>query len=226
MACVRTRTVLAMANQKLTARVTGALYLAMGLLGMCGFLFLRQKLYVPLDATQTAQNLVSHDALARLLVVLELGVVITQALTAVWFFKLFRQVNAFAAGAIAAFGLINAVAILGSAVCVSTALAHVQAPATALVLFDLSAKAWLFGGVFFGLWLVPMGVAARASGMPAGLGWTLIVGGIGYVLSALLGAGLQGPSAVVDGLVMPASIGEFWMIGYLLIIGWREPRLA
>ncbi len=82
--------------------------------------------------------------------------------------------------------------------------------------------------MFFGLWLIPMGWAAVVTGrFPRVLGWVLIVGGVGYVLSALVGYGLvDAPSLLVDGLAFPATIGEFWMLGYLLIRGIRpEPAV-
>ena len=56
-----------------------------------------------------------HETLARLGIALEMGIVVTQALAAVWFYKLFRSVDTFAAGTLATFGMVNAVAILGSA---------------------------------------------------------------------------------------------------------------
>ncbi|MFY1637630.1 DUF4386 family protein [Solwaraspora sp. WMMB335] len=47
-------------------------------------------------------------------VALELGVVVTQALAAVWFYRLFRTADAVAAGSIGAFGFVNSVAIMAS----------------------------------------------------------------------------------------------------------------
>ena len=43
---------------------------------------------------------------------LELGIVLFQALAAIWFARLFRETDAFAAGALALFGMVNAVVIL------------------------------------------------------------------------------------------------------------------
>ena len=57
-----------------------------------------------------------------LMVVLSLLLPPAQALTALWFFRLFPSVDSFAAGAIAVFGMVNAVAILGSAALLATAL--------------------------------------------------------------------------------------------------------
>lgn len=56
--------------------------------------------------------------------------------------------------------------------------------------------------------------------MPIWLGRILIVGGIGYLLSAVINyIGID--SLFLNDLVIPATIGEFWMIGYLLIYGIR-----
>ena len=215
-----------------TARVTGLWYLGLAISGALGFLLVRPLLHVPASPAQTAKNLVEHEALAGVGVALELGVVATQAMAAVWFYKLFRRLNSVAAGALAAFGLVNAVAILGSAALMAAAVevagdpslapAH-DVPATVQLLFLLSSKAWGVGALFFGLWLIPMGHVVLSSGrLPKGLGWTLVVGGSGYVLSAFLANGVAGtPNWLVDALSVPATVGEFWMIGYLLFVGIR-----
>lgn len=67
-------------------------------------------------------------------------------------------------------------------------------------------------------WLV-----LRSGWMPRALGHVLVVGGVGYVLSAFLGRTVPGARAVAKALTMPASVGEFRMIGYLLWYGVREP---
>ena len=162
-----------------------------------------------------------------------MGVVITQALVALWFYRLFRSVDAVAAGAIAAFGLVNAVAILVSAGLLATALDVSQdaslsvsggAAATAQLLYVVSGHLWVIGGIFFGLWLVPMGWLARRSGwMPGLLGWILMVGGVGYVLDALLSYLLPDAGPVTDLLTAPATVGELWMVGHLCLRGVRRP---
>ena len=101
-----------MRSLKATARTTGLLYLGVGITGMLGFLLIRPEIYVAGDAAATLANLVEREMLARLGIALELLVVLTQALAAVWFYKLFRTVSSTAAGSLAAFGLINSTAIL------------------------------------------------------------------------------------------------------------------
>jgi hypothetical protein len=151
--------------------------------------------------------------------------VLTQALAAVWFYRLFRPVDPVAAGGIAAFGLVNAVAILASAAFLTTAvdLATTGGDAAAVqTLVLVSGNFWNVGALFFGLWLIPMGTCVLRSGrMPRPLGWVLVVGGAGYIVSGFVSALAPGAGAVTAALTVPASIGEFWMIGYLLIRGVR-----
>jgi hypothetical protein len=59
--------------------------------------------------------------------------------------------------------------------------------------------------------------------MPVWLGRVIILGGIGYVSSAFIRyAGLD--FSFNKFLTLPATIGEFWMIGYLLIFGIRPTK--
>lgn len=171
------------------------------------------------------------NAQARAGVGMEMGIVLTQTLSAVWFYKLFRSVDTFAAGTVAAFGLVNAIAIVSSAALLASAVAVAgnvtlaaggDAAATVQLLYVISGKLWSVGAIFFGLWLVPMGwLVLRSAWMPPTLGYVLVIGGVGYVISAFLGQTVPGSSAVANALTIPASVGEFWMIGYLLWYGVR-----
>ncbi|MDQ2701393.1 MAG: DUF4386 domain-containing protein [Pseudomonadota bacterium] len=216
-----------------TARVTGLWYLALAITGLCGFLLIRPELYAPASAHQTLAQLAGNVALARVGIVFELGVVVTQAMAAIAFFRLFRSVDVVAAGALAAFGLVNATAVLVSVSLVAAAvqvaldpgvLGGANAAGAVQLLYKISGQLWTVGAVFFGLWLIPMGQLVLRSGwMPRALGWLLFVGGFGYVLSAFMSPfpALSTASSVAT---VPASIGEFWMIGYLLLYGTRDTR--
>ena len=228
-----------MSSLKRTARITGLLYLGVGITGMLGFLLIRPEIYVAGDAAATLANLVGREMLARLGIAFELLVVLTQALVSVWFYKLFRTVSSTAAGSLAAFGLINSTAILASAAFLVTALTGALDPAlapggdaagTVQLMYELSGAFWGVGALFFGLWLIPMGYLVVVSRwMPRPLGSILVAGGVGYVLSAfVLYLIPDAPGAVEGALTVLATVGEFWMIGYLLIKGVRtdiEPRI-
>lgn len=215
-----------------TARITGIWYLMLGITGMLGFLLFHPQIFVSEDPAKTLENLTQRELFARGRVLLELGVVLSQALAAIWFYKLFRGINPVAALATGIWGTVNSVAIMVSAMSMGAAIKIANGSAigteskvaTIQILEQLSANSWGVGGIFFGLWLIPMGYTVVSSQrMPVWLGRILMVGGIGYILhTAVNYIGVS--SDFVELLVIPATIGEFWMIGYLLIFGIRPER--
>jgi hypothetical protein len=76
------------------------------------------------------------------------------------------------------------------------------------------------------LWLIPMGwCALQSMTMPRALGWILMAGGVGYIVSGFVDFLAGNASNIVYALTVPASIGEFWMVGYLLVKGLNpDPR--
>lgn len=214
-----------------TARMTGLLYLGLAITGALGFLVIRPQLFAAEAPSATLANLVAHEALARAGVALELLVVVTQALAAVWFYRLFRTAAPAAASGIAAFGLVNAVAILVSAALLATAVELARDPVgdaavTVQLLYLVSGNVWGVAALFFGLWLIPMGWCVLRSGwMPRTLGWILVVGGLGYLASAFIRYLAPDALVVADALAYPATVGELWMIGFLLVRGVRRRAL-
>lgn len=214
-----------------TARTTGLFYLGNAITGVLGFLVVRPQLFAADDPNATLVKLATHESLARTGVALELGMVVTQTLAAVWFYRLFRTVDSFAASGIAAFGLVNASVGLVSAALLATAAAISVDPvgdaaADVQSLYLVSDNLWGVGALFFGLWLIPMGWCVLRSGwMPRVLGWILIGGGVGYVLSAFIRYLAPDAQVVAESLAYPASVGELWMVGYLLVRGVRRQAL-
>lgn len=208
-----------------TARVTGLYYLGLAVSGGLGFLLIRPRLFDADDAEATLANIAGNEALARAGVAFELLVVGFQVLVAIWFYRLFRDSRPVAAASIAAFGFVNAITVLGSAALLATAvdIAPDGSAATVQLLYQVSGNLWAVGNLFFGLWLIPMGACVLTSRrMPRPLGWVLEVGGVGYVLAAFAGVLTDGAQTLVDAAVIPATVGEFWMIIYLLVRGVRR----
>lgn len=214
----------------LDCRLTGFFYLGLAAAGLFGFLLIRPALFVEGDPAATLANLVARPDLARAGVAFELALVAFQALASVWFYKLFRGTDTFAAGTLAVFGTINAIVVLCSAACLATALESAAlpggvSPGVSHLMYLLSGNFWRVGSLFFGLWLVPMGWLTPRSGLgPRALGWVLIVGGIGYVVGAFLPWVAPDVGPVAAALPGIATIGEFWMIGLLLWRGFRGAR--
>ncbi|MGC5380371.1 DUF4386 domain-containing protein [Micromonospora sp. DT68] len=214
-----------------TARVTGLFYLGNVITAVPGLLIVRPQLFAADDPNATLANLVTHESLARAGVALALGMVVTQTLAAAWFYRLFRTVDSFAASGIAAFGLVSAIVGLVSAAMLATAVEVSVDPvgdaaANVQVLYLVSDDLWGVGALFFGLWLIPMGWCVLRSGwMPHVLGWILVGGGVAYVLSAFIRYLAPDAQVVAEALTYPASVGELWMVGYLLVRGVRRQAL-
>lgn len=214
-----------------TARTAGIWYLIMAISGVLGFLVFHAQVFDSADSEKTLSNLIELESLARTRLLFEFAIIVSQALTAVWFYKLFRNINEWAAWAVGIWGMINSVAIMISAISMGSAIEIANSSQSIddkLILIELLTSiitnAWGVGGLFFGLWLIPLGyIITTSKRMPVWLGRTLIIGGIGYLLSTTINyAGIEIPLSGY--LTIPATIGEFWMIGYLLIFGIRAVK--
>jgi len=211
-----------------TARTAGIWYLLMAISGILGFLIFHPQVFDSEDAQKTLTNLIELESVARTRILLEFAIIVSQALTAVWFYKLFRNINEWAAWAVGIWGMINSVAIMISAISMGAAIeiaSSSQSVEDKVLLIELLsslvANAWRIGGLFFGLWLIPLGyIITSSKRMPVWLGRTLIAGGIGYLISTTINyIGIESPLSGY--LTVPADVGEFWIIGYLLIFGIR-----
>jgi len=211
-----------------TARTAGIWYLIMAISGILGFMIFHPQIFDSEDPQKTLTNLTNLESLARARLLFEFAIIVSQALTAVWFYKLFRNINEWAAWTVGIWGMINSVAIMISAISMGSAIEIANSSQTfddKVILIELLSSlvtnAWGVGSLFFGLWLIPLGyIVTSSKRMPIWLGRTLIIGGIGYLISTFISyIGIDNP--YVELLVIPATVGEFWMIGYLLIYGIR-----
>jgi len=211
-----------------TARTAGIWYLIMAISGILGFLIFHPQVFDSEDSQKTLTNLIDHESLARTRLLFEFAIIVSQALTAVWFYRLFRNINEWAAWSVGIWGMINSVAIMISAISMGSAIEIASSSQTVedkLILIELLSSlvtnSWGVGGLFFGLWLIPLGyIITSTKRMPIWLGRTLIAGGIGYLINTTINyIGIESP--LLGYLTLPATVGEFWMIGYLLIFGIR-----
>lgn len=216
-----------------TARLTGLWYLLLAVSGIFGFMVYNPKIFVTNNPQQTLSNLVEFNSIARVRLLFELVIIVSQALAAVWFYKLFSGINKWAATTLGIWGTVNAVIICVSAIAMNSAIEIANSSSIStqekvglvLLLSKIISNSWSIGGLFFGLWLLPMGyIVVSSKRMPVVLGWVLIAGGFGYLLQTFFNAGgIQG--SFINLLPMPATVGELWMIGYLLMFGIRETRI-
>lgn len=215
-----------------TARLAGLWYLLLAISGMLGFLLFHGQIFVKDNPAQILNNLIQKESVASIRLVMELIIIVSQSLAAFYFYKLFVNRDATAALALLIWGTVNAVLITISAISMSVAIDLAHNSTIALqeklpliqVLSNIIGEVWSVGGLFFGLWLLPMGyIVIKHKTMPTWLGYTLLLGGLGYLLQTFLkSAGYQ--NSYLGLLVMPATIGELWMIVYLLVWGIRPVK--
>lgn len=206
-------------------RITGLLYLGLAVTGIFVYVFALGSIFVQGDPLATTSNVLEKEMLVRVGVAVELVMVAFQALVALWFYKLFNKVNSFASVMIAMFGTINAIMILVSSAFWLAALnASIAKDSVSMIynLFSMHDSLWLVANLFFGLWLLPMGYLLSQVMRTKMLSRLLFVGGVGYILSALILILLPSQATLAGMLALPATLGEFWVIGYLL----SRPQLA
>lgn len=202
-------------------RITGLLYLGLAIAGLFVFVFAKNGIYVSGDALATNTNLLEKEMLARAGIAVELVMVTFQVFVALWFYRLFIKVNSFASVMIAVFGTINAVMILGSSAFWLAALnASISKDSVSMIynLFSMHDSLWLVANLFFGLWLLPMGYLVSHVMSSKILSKLLFIGGVGYIVSVFILILLPNQATLAGLLTLPATVAEFWVIGYLFSI--------
>lgn len=214
-------------NPRTLARIAGLLYLALAVLGGWAQLKARGSVLVEGDAARTAANIVEHETLFRLGLVADILMATVFVLLGLVLHRLLHHVHERAATALLVFVSVGAGSILINLTFHVGALVAATRPGHSaelvLLLLDLHQQGYVLGGVFFGLWLLPMGyLACRSPMLPSWLGALLIVASVAWVADPLLAFGLPDAPALIRTLVeVPTSVGEFGLMLYLLIRGVR-----
>jgi len=219
------------------ARIAGLLYLAVVVTGPFVLIYVPGKLFVLGDAGATAANILAHQSLFRAHIAVGLISELFFIATVLALYRLLRGVHPELAAAMAILVLIDApLAFLGVANEVATlsllrgagGLSVFDAPqrdALATLLITVDAQATLVSEIFWGLWLLPLGVLVHRSGfIPRALGVWLLVNGLAYV--ALASTGLFAPQHLeqATAIATPVLFGEVALMLWLLIVGARERR--
>ncbi len=218
---------------KRLARIAGLIYLGVAIFGAFAYGYVVAKVYVPGDATTTAQNVVANAGLVRVGVIADLFQATLMVFLVLSLYVLLRHVNNNVGRAMVVLVMIStAITSLNlvfefAALLVATDGSYVSAfgaagaSALVLLLLDIQHYGYLIAQIFFGLWLVPLGYLAYRSGMfPRVLGIVLVAGGISYVADMVVLFLVPDFGKQVHPLLLIAPIlGEVWMVAYLLIRG-------
>lgn len=215
------------------ARLAGVFYLLTIAAGVFAEMVARGQLIEPDDAAATARNIIAHETLYRSglvadLVMLAAYVAVTGLLYAL--FKPARPVTSI----VAAFFSLTGIALL-AANCLThvaplllltrtkylAAVSTAELQALGLFSLKLHSRGYDVSGVFFGTYMLLIGVIAiQSRQLPRFIGGLMAVGGIAYLLNTL--ARFMAPAALPD-LTAIGGVAELAFALWLIVFGVKEP---
>jgi hypothetical protein len=219
------------------ARVAGLVYLA-SWVGVVRLMYIPQKLFVHANAAATAGNIAAHEQLFRW------GIVCSLVGSAIWLFvplALYRLLKGVDQGMAMVMvilgGLMQVPLFFINSVTDAAALLLVhggdflatfdkpQREALAMFFLQLHHHIDLANGIFWGLWLLPLGLLVYKSGfLPRFIGVWLIAGCFGWLAFSLAGLLRPGYEDKIFSAIQPLALGEVALMVWLIIMGAKEQR--
>jgi Domain of unknown function (DUF4386) len=220
-------------------RFAGLLYLLASLPGFFALLYVPSKMFVRGNATATANNIAAHEMLFRLGIAADL---ICQALfifVALALYHLLKGVNhrhallmltlILVAIPIAFVNEVNSVAalVLARGADFLSVFDKPQRDALARLFLDLRGGGFDVAGIFWGLWLFPLGLLVYRSGfLPRILGVLLMIACWAYLANSFTSLVLPRYEALVNRWISPLQLAEVVFMLWLLIKGARPRAMA
>jgi hypothetical protein len=229
-----------MTSTSKSARIAGLLYLRLAIAGPVRLMYVPTTLFVHGNAPATASNIAAHEALFRLGIVSDLfcGTILIFLVLALY--RLFKGVDQYLAvlvvilggvlpAAIDFFIVLNdsAALILARGADFLSVFDKPQRDALAMLFLRMHDQEVLAAEIFWGLWLVPLGILVyRSRFLPRFLGVWLIINGFAYLIMSVAGLLLPHYEQAVDSALFPILTGEVAFLLWLLIRGAKELPLG
>jgi len=203
-------------SPKAYARVAGILYLLLLPMAIFGIMAAPTGLIVPGDISATAQNLTESGTLYRFSIVVALLVQVVNILVVLALYRLLKPVNKAMATLMVVFLLVAVpIAMFNelhrfALVLLLTNPAHLAAFTTEQVstlvtlILDSHELGISIAGIFWGLWLFPMGYLVYKSGfLPRIIGLLLMIGCLGYLVDSAA-------AMLIPGNTINVAMFTFW----------------
>jgi Domain of unknown function (DUF4386) len=219
-------------------RFAGLIYLLVSIPGFFALIYVPNKLIAHGNATVTAANIATHETLFRAGIASNLICQILFMGVALLLYDLLQGVNRRQAALMLALiviavpiALLNELSAIAALILVRGAdfLAVFDKPqldALAMLFLNLHSHGFDIAGIFWGLWLFPLGLLVYRSGfIPRILGILLIANSFTYPVNSFTSLLLPHYEAIVSRWMMPFTFGELIFMFWLLIMG-AEPKQA
>jgi len=223
---------------KRQARIAGLLYLLVVITGPFILIYVPNHIFVPGDATATVNNILAHQTLYRASIAAGIFGDVLFVFVVLALYRLLKPVDQTLAVVMAALILvIMPLAFLGIANQLATlqvlrdngnflkVFDKPQRDALSALLITFDVKGILVSEVFWGLWLLPLGMLVyRSRFLPRFLGVWLFLNGIAYVVVSAVGIFDPEHMGMANKIATPVFFGEMVLMLWLVIFGARPPR--
>jgi hypothetical protein len=219
-----------------TARTAGFWYLALAVVGAFCLIYIPAKIMVKGNVEATIANILANETLFRIGILGSLVSQIPFIVTALYLYRLFKDVEVRYARLMVAIVLTSVPLAFFSGLIDVAALMCAKGPdylgtfsqpqlhAMAFFFIKLNQECSFFGGFISGLWLLPLGVLVfKSKFIPKILGILLLLNGVCYVVDSTFGLLLPDSHELVQKVLMaPLIVGELTFMLWLAIIGVRR----
>ena len=225
-----------MTSKKRQARFAGLLYLAGVPTSIFSLVYVPSRLVVAGDAAATIHNIEASEPLFRSGIYVGLLSGLIYLLVAMALYRLLKEVNENQARLMVAFVLIAvavtfansfnelAVLLILSNPDYLSAFSASQLEGVAYLFVRLQSQGIQIIQIFWGLWLIPLGILVYRSGfIPKIIGVSLWLAAFGYLLSNLTFVLLPQYKAALSPIVTGLELFELPIIFWLVIVGTRKP---
>jgi Domain of unknown function (DUF4386) len=220
-------------------RFAGLLYVLVSIPGAFALLYVPNKLIVHGNATATAQNIAASETLFRLGIAAQLISQILFMWVALALYDLLKGVNRRHAAVMLTLivvsipiALLNEVNSIAALILVRGAdflsvFDKAQRDALAMLFVNLHSHGLGIAAIFWGLWLVPLGLLVYRSGfLPRILGVLLMANCFSYVVNSFTSLIVPQYASIVSRWMMPLGFGELLFMFWLLIMGAKPKPFA
>ena len=203
-------------NLNKRARIAGILYLLLIPLGVLGIIYVPTTLYVAGDVAATANNILANEPLFRLSIVSALVTQLVNLAVVLFLYGLFKSINKRVAQLMVLFIMLAMPIAMLNELNKGAVLLLLHGAEQSTVLVELFLNMHEFGiqiaGIFWGLWLFPMGyLAYKSNDIPKIIGIALMIGCFGYLADSFLF--IQFPD-------FGMTFAEYTFIGEILLPLW------